>query len=1135
MYLRGGNGARVFRARPSAAHFCRSKQKMPIASNQIVRNGVYTVNQQGAGRIHMKCKYCGAELNEGELFCYRCGKQAEPEPAARFCIQCGAELEADAAFCWRCGASVDVEAGQESDSASAAGQDGAEADDRKAKTEALVVSAQGGDSDSFTELYQLYYQKVFALAKTTVKTDADAEDVLQMTFLKAWNNLDRLKNPSAFSTWIQRITLNQCYSLLRKKHADVSIDNDDEDAEPIQLESDLMLPEVYAERSDLKARLGKIIRELSAVQQQTITLYYYDELPVENIAWIMDCSVNTVKSRLFLARKSIKTEIEEQERKSGQPFYGVIGLASIPFGKLFVGQMESTALPESAAAEVLRAITKQIARRAAGAAGQAAGTAAKGAAKVGVKTATKAVSTAVSRKIIAGIVAGALATGAVAGGTAAAVSAVRKDRAETAQVQSAEETPGTAANGPYGQDLPTVQPTEDDPRQQELQAAYQAYLDCLVENKSGIDNYIWQRGYAIPLFDDNDNSYFAPLTDEYLARPVVLCDVCGDEIPELIYMGDVAPGEWKDEFYYNETGANLHIVTYRDGKLVDLFSSDRSWDDTEYCFPYSLFQVEGGKELYATYAWGDDWEEDTLYCFQEGSDGKLHQTQVCRYYFEGYEGDDNGSALREPEYYYGADETEIPKEEYDRIRNSKIDHISNPLMYNYYGIWDVRPAVEQHGCPAMTCDEAIAYLRELLNAGSQTSQPYAEAFRAYRDHLIAEQADIDSYVWQYEGWTEWYDWEWDEEHNTDYALRSDRPIDETTPVSRPVAVYDLVGDSTPELLYIRFDADARLDFTNMSHLVILTYRDGQLVTMFDREWEYMDSYEGASGFRIYASASEQYGLLVQWFDGMTEWSLDVRDVFTCENGTMNRMQLLSHEQGYDEEADSEIHTYRLGDAEIDSHTYETYAEQWEQTRGRLLLYSGNRERADDTESISMTCEEAIAWLEKQLEGGAPTVSLPADMPASFWQSSGVGAWSEDITFRADGTIVGEFHDTDAGWDGDGYDWTVDYSSYTCRIGSVRKINSYTYSFVVESVEYDHPIWKEEIVTDDGERIRYCYTTGSFAEGAEVTVYLRNAPIEAIPEPALELYETATAQQVMSPMPCWVLYCERTNGSFFSDP
>ncbi|MBR6040100.1 MAG: sigma-70 family RNA polymerase sigma factor [Clostridia bacterium] len=831
----------------------------------------------------MKCKYCGAELNEGELFCYRCGKQAEPEPAARFCIQCGAELEADAAFCWRCGASVDVEAGQESDSASAAGQDGAEADDRKAKTEALVVSAQGGDSDSFTELYQLYYQKVFALAKTTVKTDADAEDVLQMTFLKAWNNLDRLKNPSAFSTWIQRITLNQCYSLLRKKHADVSIDNDDEDAEPIQLESDLMLPEVYAERSDLKARLGKIIRELSAVQQQTITLYYYDELPVENIAWIMDCSVNTVKSRLFLARKSIKTEIEEQERKSGQPFYGVIGLASIPFGKLFVGQMESTALPESAAAEVLRAITKQIARRAAGAAGQAAGTAAKGAAKVGVKTATKAVSTAVSRKIIAGIVAGALATGAVAGGTAAAVSAVRKDRAETAQVQSAEETPRTAANGPYGQDLPTVQPTEDDPRQQELQAAYQAYLDCLIENKSGIDNYIWQRGYAIPLFDDNDNSYFAPLTDEYLARPVVLCDICGDEIPELMYMGDVAPGEWGNEYYYNETGANLHIVTYRDGKLVDLFSSDRSWDDAEYCFPYSLFQVEGGKELYATYAWGDLWEEDTLFCFQEGSDGKLHQTQVCRYYFEGYEGDDNGSALREPEYYYGADETEIPKEEYDRIRGSKIDHISNPLMYNYYGIWDVRPAVEQHGCAAMTCDEAIA------------------------------------------------------------------------------------------------------------------------------------------------------------------------------------------------------------------------------------------------------------WLEKQLEGGAPTVSLPADMPASFWQSSGVGAWSEDITFRADGTIVGEFHDTDAGWDGDGYDWTVDYSSYTCRIGSVRKINSYTYSFVVESVEYDHPIGKEEIVTDDGERIRYCYTTGSFAEGAEVTVYLRNAPIEAIPAPALELYETATAQQVMSPMPCWVLYCERTNGSFFSDP
>ncbi len=1086
----------------------------------------------------MKCKYCGAELNDGELFCYRCGKQAEPEPAARFCIQCGAELEADAAFCWRCGASVDVEAGQESDSASAAGQDGAEADDRKAKTEALVVSAQGGDSDSFTELYQLYYQKVFALAKTTVKTDADAEDVLQMTFLKAWNNLDRLKNPSAFSTWIQRITLNQCYSLLRKKHADVSIDNDDEDAEPIQLESDLMLPEVYAERSDLKARLGKIIRELSAVQQQTITLYYYDELPVENIAWIMDCSVNTVKSRLFLARKSIKTEIEEQERKSGQPFYGVIGLASIPFGKLFVGQMESTALPESAAAEVLRAITKQIARRAAGAAGQAAGTAAKGAAKVGVKTATKAVSTAVSRKIIAGIVAGALATGAVAGGTAAAVSAVKKDRAETAQVQSAEETPGTAANGPYGQDLPTVQPTEDDPRQQELQAAYQAYLDCLIENKSGIDNYIWQRGYAIPLFDDNDNSYFAPLTDEYFARPVVLCDICGDEIPELIYMGDVAPGEWENEYYYNETGANLHIVTYRDGKLVDLFSSDRSWDDAEYCFPYSLFQVEGGKELFATYAWGDDWEEDTLYCFQEGSDGKLHQTQVCRYYFEGYEGDDNGSALREPEYYYGADETEIPKEEYDRIRNSKIDHISNPLMYNYYGIWDVRPAVEQHGCAAMTCDEAIAYLKGLLREDeaipASSQQELQAAYQAYLDCLIENKAGIDNYNWQ-KGYTV-------------YITDSGDPLpltDDT--LSRPVVLCDICGDAIPELIFVG-DADEGVyggndiydDYYNESvaRLHIVTYRNGEAVTLFLDDWDYWGG-ESKRDYNLFQINGSR-----ELYMNTGDWEFYYYGRFTEQpDGSLILSKVLYEEEisAYDDDYPIGYIYHGENGVVLSKEDFEYRKASMYSDRSALLMSSDtswdekNKAFIQVHGCAAMTCEEAIAWLEKQLEGGAPTVSLPADMPASFWQSSGVGAWSEDITFRADGTIVGEFHDTDAGWDGDGYDWTVDYSSYTCRIGSVRKINSYTYSFVVESVEYDHPIGKEEIVTDGGERIRYCYTTGSFAEGAEVTVYLRNAPIEAIPAPALELYETATAQQVMSPMPCWVLYCERTNGSFFSDP
>ena len=60
----------------------------------------------------------------------------------------------------------------------------------------LVRSAQGGDSASFAELYNLYYQKVFAFIRTIVRNSEDAEDILQLTFLNAWRNLDQLSDPA---------------------------------------------------------------------------------------------------------------------------------------------------------------------------------------------------------------------------------------------------------------------------------------------------------------------------------------------------------------------------------------------------------------------------------------------------------------------------------------------------------------------------------------------------------------------------------------------------------------------------------------------------------------------------------------------------------------------------------------------------------------------------------------------------------------------------------------------------------------------------------------------------------------------------------------------------------------------------
>ncbi len=119
----------------------------------------------------------------------------------------------------------------------------------------LVIEAQKGDIKSFEELLAIYHEKVYALARKTSK-------------------ILMLKNPKN------------------------------------------RLPAVYAERTDLQERLGRIIDGLSDVQRQAIALYYFNELSVDEISDVMECSANTVKTWLFLARKAIRTEIEEQECKS---------------------------------------------------------------------------------------------------------------------------------------------------------------------------------------------------------------------------------------------------------------------------------------------------------------------------------------------------------------------------------------------------------------------------------------------------------------------------------------------------------------------------------------------------------------------------------------------------------------------------------------------------------------------------------------------------------------------------------------------------------------------------------------------------------------------------------------------------
>ena len=224
----------------------------------------------------------------------------------------------------------------------------------------LAIAARNGDIKSFEQLYAIYCEKVYSFARMILRNETDAEDVLQEAFITAWRKLDTLETPEAFSVWIQVIAKNLCYMQLRRKNIAILLDAE-QDIENFDIEdSDDFLPAVYTERSDLKERFGRIIDGLSDVQRQAIVLFYFNELSVDEISKIMECSPGTVKTRLFLARKAIKAEVEEQERKTGQKFYGIAGIPMLPLGKLVQSHMESQSIGQSAANVSLNAIRNSI-------------------------------------------------------------------------------------------------------------------------------------------------------------------------------------------------------------------------------------------------------------------------------------------------------------------------------------------------------------------------------------------------------------------------------------------------------------------------------------------------------------------------------------------------------------------------------------------------------------------------------------------------------------------------------------------------------------------------------------------------------------------------------------------------------
>jgi RNA polymerase sigma-70 factor (ECF subfamily) len=172
----------------------------------------------------------------------------------------------------------------------------------------LAKKAIKGDRKAFEALIYEKQRRILFTAMSILKNEADAQDAAQDAILKMYGGIGKLRNPEAVSAWMEKIVRNECYRIynIRYPHnAEANIDDEEVAAEVLE-ESREFLPEAYAEDSDMKERLYRIILALSPAKRDAIFMYYYEGLSYKEIAQVTGTNEKAVSANLSRARTELK-------------------------------------------------------------------------------------------------------------------------------------------------------------------------------------------------------------------------------------------------------------------------------------------------------------------------------------------------------------------------------------------------------------------------------------------------------------------------------------------------------------------------------------------------------------------------------------------------------------------------------------------------------------------------------------------------------------------------------------------------------------------------------------------------------------------------------------------------------------
>lgn len=171
--------------------------------------------------------------------------------------------------------------------------------------EELILKAQKGDKQAFTDIILCIKNDLYKIAKTRISNDDDIDDLIQETMIETYKHIKKLREPEKLKMWVIKILINKCNKLYRKKcRKDISINEYD-------LEKYIILNSQKDIEDDLN--FYYLIKDLKYEERIVIVLHYMEQYSVKDISKILSMKENTIKTHLYRARENIRKNIYENK------------------------------------------------------------------------------------------------------------------------------------------------------------------------------------------------------------------------------------------------------------------------------------------------------------------------------------------------------------------------------------------------------------------------------------------------------------------------------------------------------------------------------------------------------------------------------------------------------------------------------------------------------------------------------------------------------------------------------------------------------------------------------------------------------------------------------------------------------